>query len=85
MIALIDSLEKFTNEITQNQVYWVEPVLSFFNIKASSYEGSQLIAQRAKYIQSLGIKSTANSTMHRGSYTNKEDFEIEEEEAGKGK
>ena len=88
LMRLIGSLEKFTDEIVGNKIFWVEPVLKFFDIQTSSYEGTQLLAQREKYVQTQGILPSRSNVKHRGSYTNKEDLENEIEEespSAKGK
>ena len=85
MIALIDGLERFCEEIVTNKLFWVNEVLSFFNISAGTPLSTQLLAEHDKYVQSICApdRRTVDKAL-RGSYANYEDMikaddEIEEE------
>lgn len=84
LMALFESLEKFTDEITSNKLFWVSDVLNFFNIPQDSPLSHQLIAEHEKHLKqvfSLDDRKSVTRPERRKSYAGKDemDDEIEEE------
>lgn len=84
LMALFESLEKFTDEITSNKLFWVSDVLNFFNIPQDSPLSRQLIAEHEKHLKqmfSLDDRKSVTGPERRKSYAGKDDMddEIEEE------
>lgn len=46
LIALIDSLERFCNEVVSNKLFWVSDVLVFFSIQIDAPAGRKLTTER---------------------------------------
>lgn len=84
LMTLFESLERFTNEITSNKLFWVSDVLDFFNIPQDSPLSRQLVAEHEKHLKqvfSLDDRKSETAKERRKSYAGKEemDDEIEEE------
>jgi hypothetical protein len=74
MVAYIQNLERYCNEIAQNKLLWTPEVLIFFSIAVEdlhTFEMEREVYQRKRQTEIMGSGADKNRRM---SYSNFEDF-----------
>lgn len=76
-MALFDSLEKFTDEVTSNKLFWVPDIFAFFNVPPEL--SRQLTLEHEKHLKQVFNIETRPSVTEQRAMSYSGDDEIEEE------